>query len=271
MGQVFSSLAPARRRLVFGVLALVVIAAVVITVLVATGGGRTAVRPVSQATPGPVLLVPGYGGSTTGLDSLAATLRSGGKDVQVLPLPGNGTGDLRTQAQRLAGAVRTTLARTRAPSVDVVGYSAGGVVARLWVRDYGGASLARRVITLGSPQHGTDLAALAGSLVPGACPTACQQLAQHSDLLDNLNAGDETPEGPSFVSIWTTHDDVVIPPDSASLAGAVDVTVQSVCADDQVEHSGLPTDRVVQAMVSAELAAGPPVTLSSADCGRFSS
>jgi len=167
--------------------------------------------------------------------------------------------------------VKATLARTHAASVDVVGYSAGGVVTRLWVRDYGGASLARRVITLGSPHHGTDLATLAGSLVPGSCPTACRQLEQGSDLLDSLDAGDETPEGPSFVSIWTTHDDVVIPPDSAMLAGALDVTVQSVCADDGVKHGGLPTDRVVQAMVSAELGAGQPVTLSSADCAGFRS
>ena len=35
------------------------------------------------------------------------------------------------------------------------------------------------------------------------CPVGCRQLATGSDLLRRLNAGDETPEGPTWVSIWT--------------------------------------------------------------------
>ena len=251
-----SSLSPARRRLVLIAIGLVAagIAALVVVVV-----SRPGTKPVAQSVAGPVLLVPGYGGSTTGLSVLADYLRAHGKDVTVVSLPDGGQGDLNVQAQTLATAVGAVRARTGAKVVDVVGYSAGGVVARLWVRSHGGASQARRVITLGSPHHGTDLASLAGSLVPGACPTACQQLAPSSALLAGLNAGDETPTGPTFVSIWTTFDDVVLPPSSASLQGAVDFTVQSVCASDQVKHSGLPTDQLVEAMVRAELGSGPPV------------
>ena len=262
-----SSLAPARRRLVLGLLAVVVAAAVVITVItvVANTGGSSA-KPVSQSTPGPVVLVPGYGGSTTGVTALAGFLDRHGKDTTVFDLPGDGRGDLDAQARALGTTVDGVLARTKAASVDVIGYSAGGVVARLWVRDHGGAAKARHVITLGSPQHGTDVASLAGSALPGACPTACRQLATDSTLLAQLNAGDETPAGPRFVSIWTTHDDVVLPPSSARLAGALNLIVQSVCATDPVKHSGLPTDATVQAIVLAELAAGPPVPQTAADC-----
>ncbi len=163
------------------------------------------------------------------------------------------------------------LERAHASSVDVVGYSAGGVVARLWVRAHGGATLARRVITLGAPHHGTGLARLAGSVLPGACPQACRQLIPGSALLATLNAGDETPAGPSYVSIWTDRDEVVVPPASASLAGALDFTVQSVCATDAVGHGGLPTDPDVADMVISELGPGPPVRLSARDCGRISS
>ena len=109
------------------------------------------------------------------------------------------------------------------------------------------------------------------SVLPGACPTACQQLAADSPLLAALNSGDETPAGPTFVSIWTTADDVVLPPDSASLVGALDITVQSVCPGDLVRHSGLPTDANVEAMIVRELAAGPPVPLAARDCGKISS
>jgi triacylglycerol lipase len=268
-----SSLAPARRRLVL-ILAAISSAAVlvaVILVVVATGRPDKHAAAVSQATPGPVLLVPGFGGSTSGLSELAAVLRTHGKDAQVIALPGDGRGDLDAQAKVLGAAVTATLARTHAASVDVIGYSAGGVVARLWVRDHGGDGQARRVITLGSPHHGTDVAGFADSVLPGLCPTACQQLAANSPLLTALNAGDETPAGPTYVSIWTTLDDVVVPPDSAALSGALDITVQSVCADDRVRHGGLPTDANVAAMVVRELAAGPPVPLAAKDCGQVSS
>jgi triacylglycerol esterase/lipase EstA (alpha/beta hydrolase family) len=267
---VLSALPPARRRLLLAGVAAALVLVVVLVAAVVRGGGGS-VTAVPQDRPGPVLLVPGYGGSTDSLQALAGRLRSAGRDAQVVDLPGGGTGDLREQAAALGRAVAAALARTGAGSVDVVGYSAGGVVARLWVREDGGGSLARRVVTLGSPHHGTSLASLAGSLLPSQCPQACRQLAPDSDLLHKLNSGDETPAGPQWVSVWTTADEVVNPPDSSRLDGAVDLTVQGVCPRSQVQHSGLPTDPVVQGIVLAELAATPVASLSTADCVRLSS
>ena len=233
------------------------------------GGGHAARHAVPQDQPGPVLLVPGYGGSTDSLSVLADKLRLLGKDVTIVALPGDGTGDLRAQARVLAREAKAAMQRTNASSVDVVGYSAGGVVARIWLRSDGGASIARRVVTLGSPQHGTELAGL-GALFPSACPTACQQLQPDSSLLASLNRGDETPAGPDVVSIWSTGDEVVVPPDSASLQGALNMTVQSVCPAAQVSHGDLPSSPIVDAMVAAELTASPIVPLNTGDCARLS-
>jgi triacylglycerol esterase/lipase EstA (alpha/beta hydrolase family) len=266
---VFAGLAPARRRLVLAVLALVAVAVVALAVvLLVPGAAGSPPRPADQRRPGPVLLVPGYGGSTSALQDLAARLGDAGRDATVVGLPGDGTGDLTAAAGALDDAARAALTRTGADSVDVVGYSAGGVVARLWVAG-DGADVARRVVTLGSPHHGTTLADLAGTVAPGQCPVACQQLTTGSALLQQLNRGDETPDGPTWVSIWTTQDETVTPPESARLEGAVDIPVQAVCADAQVGHGGLPTDPLVQAMVLTELAAGDPVTLTAADCSRL--
>ena len=266
-----SALSPARRRLVL-VIAGIVVAAVVAGVGAFVIGRVRQPKAVAaaQGQGGPVLLIPGYGGSTTGLTELAQVLRHHGRTAQVVGLPGNGTGDLKAQARAVAVAAKALLAKTNAASLDVVGYSAGGVTARLWLRDDGGASIVRRVITLGSPQHGTDLAA-AGASLPGGCPVACEQLDPDSALLRDLNAGDETPNGPQYVSVWTTSDQTVIPPESARLSGAIGFSVQSVCAASRVSHGDLPTDPLVAAIVVAELSGANTTTLTSADCARLSS
>lgn len=199
-----------------------------------------------QAHPGTILLVPGYGGSQTALSRLAEVLRAAGRTATLVDLPGDGTGDLLMQAKTLQAAVDLAL-RGGAPSVDVVGYSAGGVVTRLWV-DRAGARTVRRVVTLGSPLHGTRVAGLGAALAPDACPTACRQLAPGSDLLHHLD--DATlPKALPWLSIWTENDETVQPPDSARLAGAVNVSLQGICPQAQVAHGELPTDPLVTALV----------------------
>lgn len=243
--------------------ALLVAVSVVATLVVvrAVGGAD----PVAQDRPGPVLLVSGYGGSTRVLEPLRATLERAGRDVVVVPPVDGGTGDLEAQAEALAGQADAALARSGAGSVDVVGFSAGGVVARSWVRDHGGASVARRVLSVGSPQHGTSVAELALGLA-GRCAEACRQLVPGSALLRGLNAGDETPAGPVFVSVWSETDRVVVPGDSGRLSGALNLAVQSLCPRARTEHGDLPSDPVVQALLGTALGAGAPRTPTEVRC-----
>jgi triacylglycerol lipase len=253
---VLGSLSPARRRFVLSVLALGALV-VVVVVVVAVRQSRHAVEPVPQDVLGPVLLVPGYGGSLASLQPLRAALEAEGRIVQVVPAPGDGTGDLDAQASHLATAAQDAMRTHDATSVDVVGYSAGGVVARLWVRDHGGDAVARRVLTIGSPHHGSDVAALVLGGA-GSCPPACQELAPDSALLRRLNAGDETPAGPAYISMWSQSDAVSTPPDTARLDGALDIPVQSVCPDRSVSHGELPGDPVVLAALRTVLGATSP-------------
>jgi triacylglycerol lipase len=266
---VLADLSPARRRVVVTVIALLALAAVALAVVLLSRPVTTA-EPVAQTRPGPVLLVPGYGGGTESLQSLEAELTARGRDVTVVGLPGNGTGDLEGAADALGVAAAEALERTGEETVDVVGYSAGGLIARLWVAD-GNAAQVRRVVTLGSPHHGTSLADLAGDLAPDQCPPGCQQMASDSALLAGLNAGDETPEGPTWVSVWTTQDQTVTPPESARLEGALNLPVQSICADARIGHGELPRSPLVLRIVLAELAVGDPVELGPADCADLSS
>ena len=169
------SLSPARRRLVLllvGAVGVLVLGVVALVVARATTGGAT---PVAQGDPGPVLLVSGYGGSTQSLEPLRSALEGAGRDVVVVPPVGAGTGDIAVQAQALGEQADAAMQRFGATSVDVVGYSAGGVVAREWVRSFDGAGSARRVLSVGSPQHGTTVAELGaglGTSVPDRLPAA---------------------------------------------------------------------------------------------------
>jgi triacylglycerol lipase len=234
--------------------------AAVLAVLVVIGAralsGRTdsGARP-DQATPGSVLLVPGYGGSQVSLTRLAQVLIAQGRTAKVVTLPDGGTGDLRKQADTLDTAVRAEL-DAGAPSVDVIGYSAGGVTTRLWVDRHEGATVARRIITLGSPLHGARIAGVGAAFAPNACPTACRQLAPGSDILDDID-DEDLPDRLPWLSIWTENDETVQPPDSARLDGATNLSLQSICPSAQVPHGALPTDPAVTALVLSALGTGP--------------
>ena len=230
-----------RRRLLLlstaGVVLLLVLAG--LAVLRSRGGDDVGPRP-DQAVPGTVVLVPGYGGSRTALERLAGRLERAGRTAQ---------------ADTLDAAVRDALGGG-ASSVDIVGYSAGGVVARLWVDRHDGARTARRVVTLGSPLHGAQLAAVGAVFAPGACPPACRQLAPGSAVLRAIDEG-VLPAGLPWLSIWTENDETVQPPDSARLDGAVNLPLQSICPGARVAHGDLPTDPRVSALVLAAVGTDP--------------
>ena len=235
-----------RRRLFVAVLALLAAAGTVAGVVRALSGGP-AVISADENRPGDVLLVPGYGGNTAALDVLAARIRSAGGAATVVQLAGDGTGDLQVQANVLNGYVNQALRAGSGP-VTVIGYSAGGVVAWLWDVDYDGVAKARRIITLGSPLHGADLAAVGAADVPDACPAACEELVPGSAMLARLQQSAAAAR-PPWLSLWTTDDQVVQPPDSARLPGAVNVPLQSICPGVTIQHGQLPTAPLVVGIV----------------------
>lgn len=254
--------------MLLGVVVLLVAVGAVFGGVRAADGGGAAPAAAAGNKPGDVLLVPGYGGSTGSLDVLAAKIRATGRIAIVTHLAGNGTGDLQVQANVLNGYVNQALSSGSGP-VTVIGYSAGGVVAWLWDVDYDGVAKARDVITLGSPLHGTSLASLGAAFVPGECPQACEQLVPGSALLTNL--ADSPAARPPWLSMWTTDDQVVQPPDSARLPGAVNVPLQSICPGVSIQHDQLPSNPLVigivlRALASTHLSAPPP-----AACGDLQS
>ena len=77
------------------------------------------------------------------------------------------------------------------------------------------------------------------------------------DLPGGAREGDETPDGPAWMTVWTQQDRVVTPPESARLEGAVQVPLQEVCPGALVDHGQLPRAPLVQAVVLQALSPQP--------------
>lgn len=244
-------LAPRRRAFVLALLGVGAVLLVLIGIAVARE--YRVPPPADPEVPGAVVLVPGYGGNRAAFIALTERLRTEGRRSVIVELPSGGTGDLVTQAAAIDDTVRDLLDEG-APSVDVVGYSAGGVATRVYLDRGRTAPAVRRVVTLGSPLQGAELAAAGGALVPGACPRACQQLAPGSALLTGLATA---PAGVPWLSLWTADDETVTPPDSAELPGTDAVRLQDVCSDATIPHSRLPVDPLAVGLVLRGLGTGP--------------
>lgn len=261
-----AGLSPRRRIFVSGT-SVIVAALALAAGLQSAGAFSSQAASLTSSSPGVVLLVPGYGGGIGGLDVLADRIRSTGRTTQIVSMPGNGTGDLTAQAAVLNDYVTRALHKVPG-KVEIVGFSAGGVVARLWDVTDSGAAKASRIITLGSPLNGTRLAAAGNAADPAACPAACQELVPGSTLLTRLQKSPLTGQ-PSWLSLWTVNDQVVRPPDSARLAGAVNVPLQTVCPGAVIQHGQLPSNPLVIGIVLRALVPGPLTPPAAADCASL--
>jgi triacylglycerol lipase len=119
--------------------------------------------------------------------------------------------EIESQSHVLAKAVEELCMRTKAGKVILVGHSMGGIIARHYVQNRGGAVHIAQVITLGSPHHGSKLA-------PFAISPMGKTLMPGSDFLNQLNEC-TWPGNSKAVSIYTRHDNMVIPVASSRMDG----------------------------------------------------
>ena len=143
-------------------------------------------------------------------------------------------------AEQLARKIDEALAATAARQVIVIAHSMGGLVARAYLRRYGAAKVAR-VLTIGSPHHGSVFA----SCFPGVC---LAQMRLGNPWLARLNAAPRDP-ALRFVSLWSWHDSMVAPQTSSELPGAIDVPLIGI------GHNALLGDAQVFAYALAEIVA----------------
>jgi triacylglycerol esterase/lipase EstA (alpha/beta hydrolase family) len=186
----------------------------------------------------PVLLVHGVLCNAGVWVRLARYLRRNGIDGVYSLSYGPPLASIERFADQLAGKIDAIVAETGAKRVIVVAHSMGGLVTRAYLRRHGTARIAR-VVTLGSPHHGSMMA----WFFPGV---SLAQMRPGNAWLAALNA---TRLDPSLrlVSLWSWHDSMVAPQTSSELPGAVDVAIVGV------GHNALLADPGVLAFVQAEI------------------
>lgn len=122
--------------------------------------------------------------------------------------------------------------------VVLIGHSMGGILARNYIQRRGGAARVAHCIQLGAPNNGSKLA-----------PFAISPLARHlfpgSTFLGELNAA-ELPADIPMTSIYSRHDNIVVPYTSAQLSGSREIELKGI------GHMGLLyRDRAIGAVLEA--------------------
>ena len=125
---------------------------------------------------------------------------------------------------KLDAKIEAICAETGAPSVMIVAHSMGGLVVRAYLvqRQAQANSRVAKLVTLGSPHHGTQLAHLG----IGINASQMRDQSEWLETLEDMEAAGDTP--PATLSIYTLNDDLVYPPESSVLDWAVNVPVSAV-------------------------------------------
>ncbi len=133
--------------------------------------------------------------------------------------------DIETHAQSVVKALRAMQDRCDGERIVIVAHSMGGLVARAALRAAGPALIAR-IITLGTPHHGTAIACR----LPFA-PT--RQMCPGSPWLQRLNAEQERRPSVPVTCLCSSEDTLIAPARGAEFAGARIIRV------DGLGHLGL--------------------------------
>ena len=209
--------------------------------------------PATRAGSAPVLLIHGYVNNAGAMWRLWKALVDQGFGVYTLNLEPV-YADIDAYAPLIAARIAAIRAATGAADVTLVGHSMGGLAARAYLRACARqqtATALAKVITLGSPHHGTALARFEVS-------ANGRQMKLASPWLAAL-ATDEGGVWPCpLVSIYSLDDNVVAPQLSAYLDGARNIALSGI------GHISLPLAQraialVVQELTLLEAAAGEAV------------
>ena len=169
-------------------------------VLFPFGVKRSTRRTKRQGEQRTVVLVHGYMANRSGLLLLGAYLRARGAD-EVLSFNYKSAAGIENGARELKEYLRK---HVRGGRIDLVCHSLGGLVARSYLQELGGARRVDQCITMGTPHRGTYNAYWVATRVG-------RELRPDSTLLQRLETSRDKAAKVQFTSIVAGSDNIVIP------------------------------------------------------------
>lgn len=162
----------------------------------------------------PVLLIHGYGCNSGYWRPMSKHLHAAGISHYGIDLEPPGA-DIDAFAPQVHAAIERLCTATGSKQVIILAHSMGGLVARAYLRRYGRAWIAR-VITLGTPHHGTALA----NFGPGSNAAQMRCGSPWLNALGERGTDDANLQRTLFCSIYSVHDNIIAPQNSSELPGA---------------------------------------------------
>ena len=175
----------------------------------------------------PVLLIHGYGCNRGYWTPLSAQLRQAHISHDAIDLEPFGAA-IDDYVPLVRRAVLDLCAASGSGQIIIVAHSMGGLVARAYLRAHGSDHLAR-IITLGTPHHGTGLASFGiGSNAMQMRRSGRTPSAGASAWLTTLAGGENAAQRALMTSIFSHHDNIVAPPMSCYLPGAKNIGFDAI-------------------------------------------
>lgn len=185
---------------------------------------RFGLRASTQHQGLPVLLIHGYGCNSAYWSRCSRLLQKHHithSAIDCEPVLG-GIDDYAALIER---AISELCQHTGQSQVIIVGHSMGGLSARAYMQRYGVEKVAR-LITLGTPHHGSKLAAAAWGL--NALQMRWTEQEQASNWLKTLSATESPATRSRMVSIYSRHDNIVYPQQSSHLPHARNIEIELI-------------------------------------------
>lgn len=162
----------------------------------------------------PVVLVHGYTSNASTWDAYRGWFAQDGIDTYAASY--DWTRSNRTSAVTVGSWVNDARGRFGASKVDLVGHSMGALNSRYYLKFLGGTSKVDDWMSIAGVNYGTALANLCAGGILGP---SCADLAIGSDILEDLNRGDDTPGRVRYGAAWSWCDGVILPAYNSRIAG----------------------------------------------------